>query len=612
MTCANTIWPMKSSLDSLVSGLNSFTHTSGIPLVEFCATTNYVNLPFSDEINDDVVSNLWQNPLPLECGPATSVDFQQKTIETIHLRDALPIHVPVITSNTTIKTTTNARIKPTIKATATKKATTNTTIKPTKATATKATIKTTTNARIKPTIKATATKATTNATIKPTKAIATKATIKATTNSTSKIATKATTKAVPTRELMKDPTTETRKIITHTKLTPTKVPTKVSSSLEKNMETLSGEKMDSVMIVSSMGPAQGSPKIAAFDMDWTLIAPTSGGKFPRSRFDWKWLFPNVPEKLRQLHEQGYKIVIISNQAGISSAKSNEEAVVGKIHDLSRSANVPIQAFIATRKDHYRKPNVNIWECVKKNNQGIEIDLTQSFFVGDAAGRIMKKDISCDDRKFAFNLGLRFYTESEFFQDLSEKEPFGWCGFDPHLYLSETRNLQENPDIHFYQILGQTQEMILCVGPPGSGKSTFSRTYFGGSKYVIVNQDTLKTFSACLDTASRALRDGFSVVIDNTNPSKQKRGVWISLAQSIGVPVKVLFFRTDVDLSYHLNLMRWKLSNNSIPPVPTIAYAIFKKQFEAPTKEEGIQDIIDIPFVPSFKNSEEEKIFRQYS
>jgi hypothetical protein len=45
-------------------------------------------------------------------------------------------------------------------------------------------------------------------------------------------------------------------------------------------------------------------KIAAFDMDQTLINTKSGKKFAQSRSDWVWWHESVPECLRRLREQG--------------------------------------------------------------------------------------------------------------------------------------------------------------------------------------------------------------------------------------------------------------------------------------------------------------------
>lgn len=51
----------------------------------------------------------------------------------------------------------------------------------------------------------------------------------------------------------------------------------------------------------------------------------------------------------------------------------------------------------------------MWELLEKSNQGFKIDLKESFFCGDAAGRKTKehKDFSNTDLLFAKNIGVSF-------------------------------------------------------------------------------------------------------------------------------------------------------------------------------------------------------------
>ncbi|KAJ1956785.1 DNA kinase/phosphatase Pnk1, partial [Dipsacomyces acuminosporus] len=63
-------------------------------------------------------------------------------------------------------------------------------------------------------------------------------------------------------------------------------------------------------------------RFAAFDLDNTLICVKGKYKFPKDSDDWVFLHPDVPRLLRNMHGQGYKIVIISNQNGLKPAKNS--------------------------------------------------------------------------------------------------------------------------------------------------------------------------------------------------------------------------------------------------------------------------------------------------
>lgn len=69
-------------------------------------------------------------------------------------------------------------------------------------------------------------------------------------------------------------------------------------------------------------------------IDHTLIQPKGKGKFPANRGDWEWWNARVPEKLKELHKSGYKIVIFTNQGGIEKNKQNPNDITGKILDIA--------------------------------------------------------------------------------------------------------------------------------------------------------------------------------------------------------------------------------------------------------------------------------------
>jgi len=356
---------------------------------------------------------------------------------------------------------------------------------------------------------------------------------------------------------------------------------------------------------------RGYEKIMGFDMDDTLVEPASGKTFSVDRSDWRWIF-GARERIRDEYAKGdVKIVIFTNQSGIYSTKGynakTEAMLKGKLKDIIADVGVPVQVFMAGGDDEYRKPSTKTWDVmVEKYNCGVKPALDKCIFVGDAAGRPAgpnrkkgKKDFSCSDRKFAFNIGIPFKTPDEFFKGV-EPEAFDWDAPD----LSK---LKEG-ELPFK--VSDKQEMIILVGHPGCGKSTFSKTYLIPNGYVHVNRDTLKTPAKCLSATEAALSSGKSVVIDNTNPSAEARSQYIQAAKKHGVPVRCVHFDIPEDVAKHMNFYRERLGISA--HVPRIGYAVFNKQFQPPTKEEGFTEIIERPLMLHFPDEHSKDLFYKYA
>ncbi len=334
-------------------------------------------------------------------------------------------------------------------------------------------------------------------------------------------------------------------------------------------------------------------KIAAFDIDGTIITTKSGNVFPKNGDDWKFMFDNIPLKLRELYSDGYKIVFMSNQA----KKDSIHVIKEKINKIIRNINIPIQVFIATKYDYNRKPFTGMWELLLEQSSdrdlsrtllssSIKVNLDSSFYVGDAAGR--PGDFSCSDRKFARNIGITFHTPEEFFCNKSP-EKFDWS--TPNL-------LQDKIQVK----LSDAQEIILLIGPPASGKSTFCKQF---TNYIRINRDELKTKEKCHKVAKNINK---SIIIDNTNSSIEDRSFYIKLAKEKNIPIRCYWLQTSPEITQHLNLVRSIVTEGKVKYISSIVYRIYNKRFEEPTITEGFTEINKIEFIPSFNSDREKKLF----
>lgn len=214
-----------------------------------------------------------------------------------------------------------------------------------------------------------------------------------------------------------------------------------------------------------------SEKIASYDMDGTLIRTMSGNVFPKTIDDWQLNLNEIPAKLKKLHDNGFKIVVFTNQAGVESKKTTVDDVKKKIKMIQQRIEVPMQFFVATGSTNYRKPRIGMWQLLEERfNDGIKVDRSSSFYCGDAAGRPenkilkKKKDHSCADRLFALNLELNFYTPEEHFQGTVKSSSWTRPEFNPTSISASTPLLEPQGT----EIKLKEQELIILVGFPGSG------------------------------------------------------------------------------------------------------------------------------------------------
>ncbi|TKS81367.1 Bifunctional polynucleotide phosphatase/kinase DNA 5'-kinase/3'-phosphatase [Collichthys lucidus] len=313
----------------------------------------------------------------------------------------------------------------------------------------------------------------------------------------------------------------------------------------------SWQQIGNLMLYTAAG-VKGSDKIAGFDIDGCIITTKSGKVFPTAPDDWKILYPEIQPRLASLLKKGYKVVFFTNQMGIARGKLRPEVFKSKVEDILATLQLSVQ--------------------------------------------------------FALNIGLQFHTPEEYFLGW-KSAPYSLPNFDPRK-IDSSASLYDPPSA---SLTSDKTEVIVAVGFPASGKSTFFHTHVIPKGYAYVNRDTLGSWQNCVSACERALKEGRSVAVDNTNPDQESRKRYVDVAKAMGVPCRCFHFSASLEQAKHNNRYREMApSDKKHVKVNDMVFHSYKKHFVAPSLSEGFSEILQIHFVPKFKDSESESLFRQFS
>ena len=222
----------------------------------------------------------------------------------------------------------------------------------------------------------------------------------------------------------------------------------------------------------------------------------------------------------------------------------------------------------------------------------------------------KKDFSCTDRKFAANLNLPFFTPEEHFQGLLKSSKFSWGEFDPRaLDYSKTGPTIEPTSAMLHSV---TQEIVIFVGCPASGKSTFFAKFMKPKGYIHINRDTLGSWQKCVAECDKVLSSGRSAVIDNTSPDKESRLRYTEVARKHKVPVRCFQFMTTIAHAKHNNRFReLTLKSSKHAKVNDMVFNTYKSKFSEPVLGEGFSEIVKVHFTPLLDNDHHAQLYKSF-
>ena len=389
-----------------------------------------------------------------------------------------------------------------------------------------------------------------------------------------------------------------------------------------NIDIFKWRTIDETVICKAYNEFKPGKKILSFDLDDTItsFAKTKAGKSKSPDKDKKkdknesYIFTfgldKIKSKLDEFQKKNFVFVIFSNQNGITLGHIKEDDFKNKIDKIfNEELKYPFAVLFAKEKDYYRKPCTGMVELFKAEfNENMELDLNECIYVGDAAGRKKSKtykrnDFSDSDYKFAINCQFKFFTPEEFF--LNEKSDY------PKI-VNKMHDYDQNNNAHIkYDLSPNFKEVIILIGSPGSGKSTFTENNLVPKGYIRINQDNLKSKEKVIKCLLQNIKEGKKIVIDSTNPQKNGRSEFLKLCKDNNYPVRAFVFQVSKDLAFHLNNLRAINKNRKhySGHVNNIPIHTFFKNFEQPEIKEGFKEIVQVNFVPGpFENEKDKKLF----
>lgn len=126
------------------------------------------------------------------------------------------------------------------------------------------------------------------------------------------------------------------------------------------------------------------------------------------------------------------------------------------------------------------------------------------------------------------------------------------------------------------------EYVIMIGIALSGKTTYRKANFDHEVVQLGNFDNNRKKE--LEYIEGCLKQGKSVIVDDTNLTRKIRKMHIDLAKKYNAKVLGIFLNTSVDLIQKRRLRRHE-------PFPMVVINKQLKELETPTEDEGFDRLV---------------------
>ena len=138
-------------------------------------------------------------------------------------------------------------------------------------------------------------------------------------------------------------------------------------------------------------------------------------------------------------------------------------------------------------------------------------------------------------------------------------------------------------------------LVVLVGLPGSGKSTFSKN-FAECGWTVVCQDILGDRRACEVAVDAALQAGGRVVVDRTNIDAAQRAHWVRIARSRDIgPAQTACVYLDIRPGECKRRILARVDHPTLPATAEGAAVVwsFRRRQQPPASEEGFGMVLRV-------------------